>query len=373
MMWRRTTFTLTAVGALAALAAVVPAADAEAQTTTEPAWHISAEITNPPSGLISLYQMTAVRGEAWAAGQGGQTGYGPQIDEWTGSTGWINRTPAHINDGSIQAIGMSGPDNVWAAAGDVGNYALRWNGEKWTRFNFHTTVGITGLAVLSTTDVWIFGNYGEFLPYVHHYDGHSWHSISTPIVPLQVSGVSAHDIWIVGSTTDCLSTSSSCPSTLAQWNGWRWHTVNLPNLHLARKQSFQPMGITALSPKDVWVVGEVEASSGVVNVRSILLNWNGKRWSLYRSPVNNLAQVTSDGQGGIWMTADPGYPGQAYFLHFRNGKWSVVLSPQPIGQGSDTDDMYGIVNVPGTTQVWAGGWIGPPDSYPLGAVEVFSP
>jgi hypothetical protein len=371
MMWHRRTFALTAACALAALAAVVPAADA--QTTTPPTWHISAEVSNPPSGLITLYEITAVRGDAWAAGQGGPTGYGPQIDEWTNSAGWVNMTPAHLNTGQIGAIGMSGPDNVWAAAGDVGNYALRWNGHKWTYFPFHTDVSVTGLAVLSPDNVWTFGYYNEYQPYIRHYDGHTWHGVSSPVVPLAVSGASAHDIWIVGAIGDSMATTSDYPSALAQWNGWRWHMVKLPNLHLGRNQMFQPLGITALGPRDVWVDGEVNGNSGVVNLRSMLLNWNGKRWGVYRSPVNNLAQVASDGHGGLWLTADPGYPGQADFLHFRNGKWIVVPSPLPTGQADDTSDMYGIVNVPGTTQEWAGGWIAQPDSYPLGAVEVFSP
>jgi hypothetical protein len=369
MMWHRTTFTLTAIGALAALAVVVPAA--AAQTTPQPSWQISSEIPNPPTGLITLYQVTAVPGDAWAAGQGSSSGYGPQIEEWTSSAGWVNMTPAHLTFGIIEAIGMSGPDNVWAVSN---SYALRWDGRKWTYFPFHTNVDPVELAVISPTDVWVFGSAGEYAPYIRHYDGHRWNGVSSPVVPLAVSAVSAHDIWTVGAVGDSYATNpSSYPSALAQWNGWRWHTVPLPNPHISRKQAFQPMGIMAAGPKDVWVDGEVTQETGITNTRSLLLHWNGKRWGLYRSPVNNLAQAASDGHGGIWLTADPGSPGRADFLHFRNGKWIVVPSPLPTGQADDTSDMYGIVNVPGTTELWAGGWIAQPESYPLGAVEVFSP
>jgi hypothetical protein len=370
-MWQRRHFTLTALCALAAgFAAIVPAADA--QTAPQPTWHISAQIPGP-GGLITLYQMTAVRGDAWAAGQGGPTGYGPQIEEWNG-TGWIDRTPAHLNTGQISVIGMSSPTNVWAAAGDVGNYALRWDGHKWSYFPFHTSMIPTGLAVLSPRDVWVFGYFGEYAPFVRQFDGRHWHGISSPIVPLAASAVSPHDIWTVGAVGSSFATNpNDYPSALANWNGWRWHTVPLPNLHIGRKQSFQPLGMTALGPKDVWVDGEVNSQSGIVNVRSLLLHWNGKRWGLFRSPVNELAQVASDGTGGVWLTADPGSPGRADLVHFRNFRWTVIPSPLPTGQANDTDDLYGLVNVPGTTQEWAGGWIAQPSSLPLGLVDVFSP
>lgn len=370
-MRRRRLVTLAALCTLAVATATISPAAAVDQPA--PTWHISGLIP-APAGLITLYYVTAVRGDAWAAGQGGPTGYGPQIEEWNGTT-WIDRTPAHLNTGQIATIGMSGPDNVWAAAGDVGNYALRWDGHKWTYFPFHTQVTPTGLAVFSPSNVWIFGFYGEYLPYVRHFDGHHWHGVPSPVMPLAVSAVAPHDIWTVGSVGDTYATNAqSYPSALANWNGWRWHTVRLPDLHLNRTQSFQPLGIKAIGPSNVWVIGEVNADTGMVNARSMLLNWNGKRWGIYRSPVNELGQVTTDGHGGLWLTADPvSGPQLADLMHFRDGRWVIIPAPLPSGQIGGTLDLYGIVNVPGTTLVWAGGFAAPPYSSLEGVVDVFAP
>jgi hypothetical protein len=324
-----------------------------------------------PGGLATLYQIAAVRGDVWAGGQGGPTGYGPQIAEWNGHA-WLDRTPAGLNTGQIATIGMSSPDNVWAAAGNVGNYALRWDGHKWTRFAFRESVLPHGLAVLSSANVWIFGEAGQYQPFVRHYDGHRWHSVASPVVPLSVSTVAPHDIWTVGALDAYYPLNPNhYPSALANWNGWHWHEVALPNLHLSKRQSFQPYGIAATGPKDAWVIGEVTSSDGVVLQRSFLLHWTGKYWKSYASPVNLLAQIAADGRGGVWMTADPLTSGRADLVHFRYGRWNVTPAPLPAGQPGAHVDLYGIVNIRGTTSEWAGGFIAPQTGLPAGIVDVF--
>src|SRR4029077_17148598 len=179
-----------------------------------------------------------------------------------------------------------------------------------------------------------------------HFDGRRWHGIGSPIVPLAVSTVAARDIWTVGALdADYPVNPNHYRSALANWNGRRWHEVPLPNLHISKRQSFLPAGIAATSPRNVWVIGEIAGNDGFKPERSLLLHWTGKFWKSYSSPVNNLAQIASDGRGGVWMTADAVNPAKASLVHFRYGRWSVTSAPLPPGQPNDNVDLYGIVNI----------------------------
>ncbi len=358
-----------ATAAFCGLAATsgLPASVAAASAT--PSWQISAVIPGP-AGLANLVAVTALGADAWAAGEGGPALYGPQIENWNGST-WENLTPAGLTTGQIEALGMSSPNNVWAAAySNTDSYALRWNGHEWTEYQFHEMVSPTGLVVLSTRDVWVFGVAGEYQPFIRRFDGHRWHTVASPVAPLGASAVTARDIWIVGGVEPSYEYQTSYASALANWTGSRWREVRLPNLHLNKHQSFQPMGVVATGRTSVWVDGEVLRTTGVVDERSVLLRWNGKSWKIYDSPVNDLQQIASDGHTGLWLTADDSVHFRAYLVHFRNGAWQVTSAPLPSGQSDDNVQLYGIVNVPGTTSEWASGWIAQPYGSPQGVVDV---
>jgi hypothetical protein len=321
--------------------------------------------------LSALTVVTALNAhDAWAGGQGGVGASGAVLMHWNGSS-WADRTPASATPGQITAIGMSSADNVWAVAGNVGNYALRWNGHSWTKFPFRTDMLPGGLAVISPNDVWVLGT-GETGPFVRNFNGRTWRNVKSPVVPFAVSAISARDIWTVGGTKSYLSNPYTYSSALANWNGKSWRRIAFPNLHLARHQDVQPIGIVALSRTDVWVTAEVFGSTEPG--RSVLLHWNGKGWHVYRSPVNQLAGVASDGHGGLWLTADPVIPGRAILLHYAYGRWAAAVpAPLPDGQPADDVTLSGIVRIPGTTSLWAVGSVHQPESTPDGMIEAYAP
>lgn len=363
---RRRLHLMTAAATGVALIAGGATTASQARAASSSSWHVSDVVIAGP--LSALFVVTALNSrDAWAAGQGGPNG-GAVIMHWNGVS-WVNKTPAIATPGQITAIGMSSADNVWAIAGNVGNYALRWNGHSWTKFRFHTDMLPGGLAVISPDDVWALGE-GETGPFVRHFNGHTWRNVRSPVVPFAVSAISAQDIWTVGGTSSYLSNPYAYRSALANWNGKSWRPIAFPNLHLPRHQGVQPIGIVALNRKDVWVTGEI---FGAQQPRSVLLHWNGSGWRVYRSPVNQIAGITSDGHGGLWITGDPVIPGRADLLHFANGRWTVVPAPEPDGQPADYITLSGIVRIPRTTSVWAVGNVAPPTSTPNGIIETFGP
>jgi hypothetical protein len=352
------------------VALAVPATASEA--SPPPTWHIS-DLVGSKAALIMLDNVAAVRGDAWAADSGGTNSLRPEIENWNGKK-WIDRTPARLY-GNVYAIGMTGPRNVWAAVGSSVSYGLRWNGLAWKSYSLHGFITPTGIAVLSSADVWVLGfNDDTEQATASQFEGHGFHNVPIPITPLSVSAVSAHDIWAVGAVgTSYFKNQADFPSELANWSGQRWRTVSLPDLHLSRKLTFQPMGITTAGSKNVWVDGNVDVSTDLGVVRSVLLHWNGKRWRIYTSPVKALEKVAPDGRGGVWLTANPDIGGRADLVHFLNGHWSVTAAPAPAGSSTINAYLVGIANAPGTTQEWAGGWAILEDGAGYGLVDAFGP
>src|SRR5258708_11654731 len=59
------------------------------------------------------------------------------------------------------------------------------------------------------------------------------------------------------------------------WNGTRWTIADNPQQGSVRDMLF---GASALSPSDVWVVGDREGGNGLFE--TLAEHWNGRRWSV---------------------------------------------------------------------------------------------
>jgi hypothetical protein len=89
-----------------------------------------------------------------------------------------------------------------------------------------------------------------------------------------------------------------------------------------------PVDVLALGSSNVWMDAEISTDSRDYPLSSVLLHWNGSRWELVRSPVNGLAAMTPDGNGGIWFAArvivSPGN-----LVDYQGGNWTVQPAPAP--------------------------------------------
>src|SRR3954468_12697469 len=171
----------------------------------------------------------------------------------------------------LEAVSGSSASDVWSVGyRDLGGTALilHWDGRSWSPVASHTTGKLFGVSARSSGDAWAVGSYSA--PRAHtiqtnvlHWDGSTWTRVTSPNANsffsqlYGVDGVSPTDAWAVGYST---SVSRRFRSLLLHWDGSRWSMVPVPGKELD--------AVDALSPSSVWAVG-----------RGVLLHWNGARWS----------------------------------------------------------------------------------------------
>jgi hypothetical protein len=131
----------------------------------------------------------------------------------------------------------------------------------------------------------------------------------------------------------------------------------------------QVTAIYAESASNIYAVGAGKYSDG--GGPTVVLHYNGHGWS--RVAEDNTGTtfqlpeaVSPDGHGGLWITA-PGYYGSASaVLHYSGGHLTNAAFPYFSGR----IDVLSIAQVPGTSQILAGGYTHPAGNAGLNPVAV---
>lgn len=355
-------------GVAAALAlAVMPAA----QAASAPGWRI-VKVIGVKAGLSEMTSLAATGpANAWAGGNtcpascGVQT---PAVEHWNGKSwkAFALSVPDTAGSASNPVVASSSATNTWIfvlnSAGT--QYAEHWNGSQATVTSFPAGPVISAAAVLGRNNAWAFGSEGlgsggPVTPYAAHYNGTTWTQVSLPVIPAGASAVSASAIWVYGQ----LPGTSPAVYAVSRWNGQKWITRKLPNLHLGTGYFLVPGNIVALRAHDVWVDGTLGKGMGVGD-GVVLLNWNGSKWTRVKTryPTSQFdSDLTQDGHGGIWVSgyssAAQGYAGP-YLYHYNGGHWTRQLVPTTKG---DKPQMGGLTWIRGTRSVWGAGMLLPGD------------
>lgn len=148
---------------------------------------------------------------------------------------------------------------------------------------------LNGVSAVSSTDVWAVGG-----SLILHWNGSAWAKVPDPN-PNSTSNLSAvsarspSEAWAVGSycTSGCNSGSRVFQALLLRWNGTAWTRVVSPEPRGAVSSFLQ--GVSVHSPSDAWAVGYYCASApcytfGPAVLHTLILHWNGTRWTVVRSP-----------------------------------------------------------------------------------------
>lgn len=171
-----------------------------------------------------------------------------------------------------------------------------------------------------------------------------------------VSAVSARNVWATGSQTPDVSTRPAT-SLVLHWNGKKWSRVHSPT---ASKASTTLYGVSAASAADVWAVGNACIGCGAPGMPAgtFTIHWNGKRWSRAEGPgpstgYNVLFGVKTLGPDNAWAVGDTnGSSGSGTLIGHWNGKdWSQAVSANP---GSSFDDLTAVDAV-SAKDIWAVG------------------
>jgi hypothetical protein len=334
-------------GLLATGGAGAAGAAVGAHPVAGPRWNIVKSIKTNPDGDFTAVVATG-KTTAWAfngfASPGGETAW-----ERTGST-WKQVTFPGKSTEYVALAGATSPSNVWAFANDVSfssSRVLRWTGSKWAVVR---TFGgnIVGATVLSSKDVWVFGEAESFVPAigVWHYDGRTWKQVAKNIGG--GSALSDHDVWAFTKTS------------VEHWNGKKRTATSVKNLLPAVQRGGlndpRLVGILALSDSDVFAIGSAEAQDEGGPV--VVLQYNGHKWvkrATGEFGYGPLDGFSYDGSGGLWLPMDGPVDGTSYLVHYAAGK--LTKAALPVNPATIT--IRSVARIPGTTGQLAGGFTHP--------------
>jgi hypothetical protein len=324
---------------------------------------------------IRLEDVVAIaEDDVWAVGWTGSNNFDDEniALHWDGTSWTIVPTP-QPGEGidRLFAIDAVGPNDVWAtgfydnAQGAYLSSIFHWDGTSWTVVEHpcHTYWGLTGITVLSPTDVWAVGNATTC-----HYDGTTWREVPSPqpriefdeiAYPLEdVSGVGPKDVWAVGARVIDRPKQVIWQALAEHWDGSEWTlTTFIPGT--------QMRGVEAVATNDVWAVGTNAFGP-------LIAHWDGSEWSTVPTPewgrggqLNGIEMARNEkstspgmGSGPLWAAG--------YFRPGNVGSRTLIQRAPSPTQGA----VVGHSNVGLSTVSWFGPENGSTSTDPSGAFEV---
>ena len=359
------------MAALTASHATSSGSPQHAPATCTQSWNVVAN-PNPSTSYNSFTAVTAMSSsDVWAVGYYSSTGiYQTLTEHWDGAIWSVVTSPNVGTSGdSLTAVSAISPSDVWV----VGTYpdtsdivqtlTEHWNGSNWsvvvspnvgTYYNY-----INGVSAISSNDVWAVGEYynssGNYQTLTEHWDGAIWSVVTSPNVGTSgnyltaVSAISPSNVWVVG---DYIDTSGN-PQTLSEhWDGSSWSVVTSPNVGTTDNELH---GVTAISSSDVWTVGSYY--NGTFN-QTLTEHWNGSSWSVVPTPSpgptnSYLLGVSAISSNDVWAVGDNGSVGSSSTLveHWNGNSWIAVPNPNP---GASYNYLSGVTAI-SSNDVWAVG------------------
>lgn len=170
-----------------------------------------------------------------------------------------------------------------------------------------------------------------------------------------VAAVSPTNVWAVGEYLR--SGASSITQTLTEhWDGTKWIYVPSPNVGALGNTLY---GVAASSASDVWAVGFYTDKNFLSH--ALTEHWNGSHWSIVSSPdpgssYDNLFGVVDFSSDNAWAVGFYRNDGdinatKTLIEHWDGKQWKVVTSPNP---GSSGNLLYGI-SAASANDIWAVG------------------
>ncbi len=246
-------------------------------------------------------------------------------------------------------------------------FVLHWDGAAWKVVPAPSHPGaaytlLQGVAAVGPQDVWAVGGWQvrsgrEYRTLIEHWDGSRWSEVPSPDrtgTLASVSAVSADDVWAVGAA----ERKGLPEGTLVEhWDGRRWSVVPSPN----RGTGFNELAaVSALSNDDVWAVGT--SDKPVPDLHTLVLHWDGRAWSIVRSPdrggapsqLNGVAALAPD---RVWAVGTRllGQRGERHrtLVEYWDGKkWTAIGSPSA---ASPMTELAAVAGLPGGA-VWVAGY-----------------
>jgi alpha-tubulin suppressor-like RCC1 family protein len=374
------------VQAIALTAGTAPPASAQSGPFST-IWRQTADPVNlTQSGGIKdtfLDAVSAASGtDAWTVGFSGLDNSQPLAEHFDGRAWKIAQLPlpTGATSGQLNGVDELSPADVWAVgqitATVSGNtltttLAEHFNGSTWAivptpnpATNANSTDELDAIGGTGPDDLWAAGSVFNFSAQTitllfEHYNGTTWKVVAGP-APAKagefpsldaVTAISPTDVWAVGQT-QTEGGGGGIDDTLAvAWNGKSWQVVPSPCLtgdgtvisppaRCTINQQNHLTGVAALSAGNVWASGYLDGSDGRI---PYVLHWNGTAWSLTKTPTlggTELFGIAALSADDIWVAgSDFGVTGLGFSVaeQFDGTSWSVVPILHP-GQSAGVPD-----------------------------------
>ena len=290
------------------------------------------------------------------------------IEHWDGTKWSVVASPnVGTTSNALVAVSAVSSSDIWAAGyyqGANGHVptTLHWNGSAWSAVNVFLPAAaywgeLHGITMLSSNDGWAVGEWfdGNVHSYTLHWDGNFWNNV-TAVDPygsayLQaVSASSSNDVWAGG----YFYQNSYYFDYAIHWNGSQWTLVS-PND--GGNSAIQ--GIKAIAPNNVWAVGTGPDNYWPYHEKSLILHWDGTRWSRIYVPNyqdrNYLLGISGPAANDLWVVGynvnDMNGNAQAMAFHYDGSGWSPVT----IGSHGPGESAYAAVAALPGGDVWTAG------------------
>jgi hypothetical protein len=285
------------------------------------------------SGFGSVF--TASRSQAWAVGfQAGTLTITPLIEHWNGTSWAITSGAPGTSNESLNAVGGTGPADVWAVGGDNGGLIEHFNGTSWKVFTSPAgpVPPLHAISADSPADAWAAGGIGQasVAPVVEHWNGTAWRPAKAPLVPCyicqitSIDALSPSDVWDVGTG---FTGAGQTLSFLEHFDGSHWH------LTLNPVAGASTAAIDGTSPTDVWAV----YTSGT---GAVIEHFNGTTWTKVPNPAagnsDRLAAVAALSRTDAWAMSGNG----ALTEQWNGTAWHVVPNPNGLTLGEDSGGNF---------------------------------
>src|SRR5579884_1109875 len=247
--------------------------------------------------------------------------------------------PAGAENVALQNASADASDDLWLVGyweGITGpplrSLVEHWDGNAWHIVSSATTPGyatLGGVRALSPGNVWAVGAYGvaagrriALRTLVQHWNGKTWTRVASPdpaspgsrgakvdFSLTSVDGVSADDVWAVGSYSYYAANGSHTTLTLVvHWDGSGWQVV--ASHGLPTTPDVQLNAVASTANNDVWVAG-TDYSEGPPS--TLVEHWNGNALSRVQSPNPPgadiaLTAISADSPNDVWAVGTPGFP-----------------------------------------------------------------
>jgi hypothetical protein len=204
---------------------------------------------------------------------------------------------------------------------------------------------LNSVVALSKSDAWAVGD-GSKSPDFLHWNGHVWAQVKSAPIPdvdtiamLGVAGRSPNDVWAVGQAEN--STTQHERPVIEHWNGQRWTLMASPKLG---NFSFLD-AVTVASDGSAWAAGSSDGQSG-----PFILRWTGRSWVkavVPKTPSNvdiDLQGITSVSPKQIWAVGEistSNTPSRPYSIRWNGHSWQSVKMPDP-GPTSQTTKLLSV-------------------------------